>query len=186
MQTFDCFKWATVSKIVSLVLLFISNVFTQVASREVTESAYSGSFRQDSVEQAHVGIHVGAGLTNGLRLGLSYLIDDQVSLESSAGYNVTTLGGATTRWVFSIGVNQHSLTRNPFSASFLVSYVRLPDDPFVRSWIISPSLGLLPFREPGIRAFVRAGLSLEFKRNASGSSTVLWPNVDIGVSWNIH
>ena len=132
-------------------------------------------------------LHLGAGWVSGLRLGIRKQFGGNYFGEISYGNSLNSyLGGATLRNIFGMGVGWLPQRAWHFTVNLLLSYVQLPKDSFVHSYIISPNVGFVSIRKSGIHPFIRTGIFAEFKQNGLGKSVNSGINLDVGLAWGFR
>ena len=130
--------------------------------------------------------HIGADLAKGLRFGLLVYLQEHFSVEASYGRDVVNyLFPSDPNNRYSIGVNWHKGFESNLMVGVSFSHSVFPSSFITKQNFISANVGSFIINRSGIRFFFKGGILFRFENNNVGFNPLIFPNIDIGISYNI-
>jgi hypothetical protein len=130
--------------------------------------------------------HIGADLAKGFRFGLLVYLNENISVEAGYGVDVINfLVASDPNKRYSIGINWHKGIESNLMAGISFSHSVFPSPYITKQNFISANVGSFISSTSGIKFFYKGGILFGFKNNNSGNHTLIFPNIDIGISYNI-
>ncbi len=149
---------------------------------------FSNLFAQDSLDSKafNLNFHIGADVAKGLRIGALVYVSPNWSIEGSYGTDpFIFLTSTDQNERYSLGISWNCSLESRLIIGVAYIHSVFPIDKTTKQNLFSVNVGSFIFNESGIRFFYRGGFGISFKKNNSGNHTVIFPDIDIGISYNI-
>jgi hypothetical protein len=130
--------------------------------------------------------HIGADLAKGFRFGFLVYLQEHISIDASYGRDVFNfLVPTDPNERYSIGINWHKGCESRLIAGISFSHSVFPSRFITKQNFLSANIGSFIINEGGVQFYYKGGFLVRFEKDNAGKHLLLFPNIDIGLSYNI-